>query len=71
MVHTAIFCNTALQFTSNQVRTKLKTDLNYSLLPSETLYSQVSKHLAILQRQKLRVVFGDIKIQVPVCQQAI
>lgn len=40
MVHDAISCNTALQHTSHQVKTK-------SLFLSGTLYLQVSKHLAI------------------------
>ena len=46
MVHAAISCNTAVLHTSNQVRTKMKPDCNYSFL-SGTWYSQVSKHLAI------------------------
>ena len=71
MVHAAISCNTALQHTSNQARTKLKPDRNYSLFLSGTLYSQVSKHLAIYQREKLRVGFEDMKIQVHACQQGV
>lgn len=51
MVHATISCNTALQHSSNQIRNKLKPDGNCSLFLSGTLYFQVSKKLAIWQRE--------------------